>query len=48
MGVVFGFEHVLLLGALWLQWAIHPVPKWVRTAIARRKYLASQEKAKTE
>ena len=45
VGVVFGFEHVLLAVAVWLRWAIHPVPKEVRVAIARREYLAhlSQE-----
>ena len=42
VGVVFGFEHALLLLALWLQWVINPIPKWVRTAIARREYLAKE------
>ena len=40
VGVVFGFEHLLLVLALWLRWAIHPVPKKVRLAIARCQYLA--------
>ena len=42
VGIVFGFEHALLLLALWLQWVIAPVPKWVRIAIARRDYLAGR------
>ena len=43
MGVVFGFEHLLLLVALWLRYAIHPTTKTVRLAIARRNYLLSQQ-----
>jgi hypothetical protein len=39
VGLVFGFEHLLLVVAVWLQWVIKPVPKWVRLAIARRDYL---------
>lgn len=45
VGVVFGFEHLLLVLALWLRWAIHPVPKKVRLAIARRKYLAEHRES---
>lgn len=45
VGVVFGFEHLLLVIAVWLQCVIKPEPKWVRVAIARREYLA-KEKAK--
>jgi len=37
---VFGFEHVLLVIAVILQHMVHPVPKWVRIAIARREYLS--------
>jgi hypothetical protein len=40
VGLVFGFEHLLLLAAVLLQWSIHPVPKWVRVAVERRNYLA--------
>ena len=39
---MFAAEHLLLLLAVFLQWAISPVPKNVRVAIARRKYLAKQ------
>lgn len=39
VGIVFGFEHVLLVLAFLLQYVVHPVPKWVRISIARRKYL---------
>ena len=39
VGVVFGFEHLLLVLAIVLQYAIQPVPKWVRNAIGRRNYL---------
>ena len=42
VGLVFGFEHLLLVVAVWLQWVIKPVPKWVRLAIARREYLNKQ------
>lgn len=42
MGVVFGFEHLLLVLAMWLRYAIHPTTKRVRLAIARRNYLAQQ------
>ena len=42
VGVVFGFEHLLLVLALWLRYAIHPVTKSVRLAITRRNYLAQQ------
>ena len=42
VGVVFGFEHAMLLISLFLMKSINPVPKWVRTAIARRKYNAKQ------
>ena len=42
MGVVFGCEHLLLVVALWLRYAIHPTTKTVRLAIARRNYLLSQ------
>ena len=45
VGVVFGFEHLLLILALWMRHAIHPVPKKVRVAIARRNYLAEQRAA---
>ena len=44
VGVVFGFEHLILLVALWLKYAIHPISKPVRLAIARRNYLISQQK----
>ena len=37
--IVFGAEHILILIALLLQWAISPVPEWVRIRIARRNYL---------
>ena len=30
VGVVFGFEHILLVLAVLLQHIVHPVPKWVR------------------
>ena len=43
VGIVFGAEHLLLLVALFLQWAISPVPKSVRIAISRRKYHAKQQ-----
>ena len=39
---MFGCEHVLLLVAAWLRYAIHTVTKPVRLAIARRNYLAQQ------
>ena len=42
VGLVFGFEHLLLVVAVWLQWAISPTPKWVRLAIARREYLTKK------
>ena len=42
VGLVFGFEHLLLVVAVWLQWAIRPTPKWVRLAIARREYLTKK------
>ena len=45
VGLVFGFEHLLLVVAVWLQWVIKPVPKWVRLAIARREYLNKQRMA---
>lgn len=41
VGLVFGFEHLLLVMAVLLQWSIHPVPKWVRVGIARREYLTT-------
>ena len=40
VGLVFGFEHLLLVAAVLLQWSVHPVPKWVRVAIQRRNHLA--------
>ena len=43
VGIVFGFEHLLLIVAVWLQWVIKPQPKWVRLAIARREYLAKEK-----
>lgn len=43
---MFGFEHVLLVLALWLQWMIKPVPKWVRLAVARREFLARERVAR--
>ena len=43
---MFGFEHILLVVALWLQWMVKPVPKWVRIGIARREYLAGERLAK--
>ena len=45
VGLVFGFEHLLLVVAVWLQWVIKPVPKRVRLAIARREYLSKQRMA---
>lgn len=45
VGLVFGFEHLLLVAAILLQWSIHPIPKWVRVAIQRREYLALKRKA---
>ena len=45
VGVVFGCEHLLLLVSLWLRYAIHPTPKRVRLAIARRNYLLSRQSA---
>lgn len=45
VGLVFGFEHLLLVAAVLLQWSIHPVPKWVRVAIQRREYLSLNRKA---
>lgn len=42
VGTVFGFEHLLLVVAVWLQWVIKPEPKWVRLAIARKEYLAKE------
>ena len=42
VGIVFGFEHLLLVAAVVLQWSVNPVPKWVRVAIARREYLATK------
>ena len=45
VGIVFGFEHLLLVMAVALQWSIHPVPKWVRVAIARREHLAMKRAA---
>ena len=42
VGVVFGFEHILLVIAVILQHMVHPVPKWVRIAIARREYLSQK------
>ena len=44
VGTVFGFEHLLLVVAVWLQWAIKPEPKWVRLAVARREYLARERR----
>ena len=32
----------LLVAVLWLRYTIHPIPKTVRVAIARRKFLLSQ------
>ncbi len=43
VGLVFSFEHILLVVAVWLQWAIKPRPKWVRLAIARRDYLTREK-----
>ena len=48
VGVVFGCEHMLLLVAVWLRYAIHPVTKPVRLAIARRNYLAQHRAGDTE
>ena len=45
VGLVFGFEHLLLVAAVVLQWSIQPVPKWVRIAVRRREYLAMKRKA---
>ena len=45
VGLVFGFEHLVLVVAVWLQWVIKPVPKWVRLAIAGRDYLNKQRMA---
>ncbi len=47
VGIVFGFEHLLMVLALLLQCSINPVPKWVRVAIARREYLALKRVATT-
>jgi hypothetical protein len=46
VGAVFGCEHLLLLVAVWLRYAIHPTAKTVRLAIARRDYLSSQQSAR--
>ena len=46
VGIVFGAEHILILIALLLQWAISPVPEWVRIRIARRNYLERMHIAK--
>lgn len=45
VGLVFGFEHMLLVMAVLLQWSINPVPKWVRVALARREHLAMKRAA---
>ena len=45
VGIVFGFEHLLMVLAVLLQWSIQPVPKWVRVAIARREHLALKRAA---
>ena len=42
VGIVVVFEHLLLLVAILLMKSINPVPKWVRIAIDRRKYLSQQ------
>lgn len=42
VGLVFGCEHLLLILALWLRYAIHSTTKPVRLAIARRNYLSQQ------
>ena len=42
---MFGFEHLLLILALWMRHAFQPVPKKVRVAIARRNYLTEQRAA---
>ena len=42
---MFGFEHLLLILALWMRYAIHLAPKEVRVAIERRNYLAKQRAA---
>ena len=46
VGLVFGAEHIILLAALFLQWAIAPVPKRVSIAIARREFLAQKRMAR--
>ena len=46
VGLVFGAEHVILLAALFLQWAIASVPKRVSIAIARREFLAQKRMAR--
>ena len=46
VGIVFGFEHLLLVVSIFFYWAIQPVPKWVRLSIARREYLAKERLAK--
>ena len=40
---MFGCEHLLLLGVLGLRYAIHPITKTVRVAIARRKFLLKKK-----
>lgn len=45
VGIVFGFEHFLLLVAVILQWLVNPMPKWVRVALARREHLAMKRAA---
>ena len=47
VGVVFGFEHILLVLAILLQHVVHPVPKWVRIATARRTYLTRKRTLST-
>ena len=47
VGIVFGFEHLLLVVSIFFYWAVQPVPKWVRLSIARREYLARERLAKT-
>eukprot|EP00052_Salpingoeca_macrocollata_P021836 m.188162 g.188162 ORF g.188162 m.188162 type:complete len:701 (+) comp21639_c0_seq2:33-2135(+) len=40
VAIVFLLEHVLILVGIGLDAAIHTVPKWVRTALQKREYLA--------
>ena len=45
---MFGFEHLLLVVAVLLRWSIHPVPKWVRVALARREHLTNKRERERE